>query len=256
MFKKIILASALAISTSFASWDLFPVLENHKGQARLTTSYGTYSVDEADYDALDLVAGVRFTVVPNLELALNIPYRFFTYFADENTEVDGFENPVYSARYQFIPSMNVFADVFIPVGDETLVEDGAWMFNVGLQFSTRFSSLLNFGSELGANLATCGENRYAPFSAFVNTELDFTVTSQFTPYIRAKVNVELGGYEEDDGYEFSNNGGETYVDLGIGAKYAFNQIFSLDASVDFAKWVTIDDSPTFITASLSALFNF
>ena len=73
MFKKIILASALAISTSFASWDLFPVLENHKGQARLATSFTNYTWHDDVYNSLSMYAGVRYTAVPNLELAINIP---------------------------------------------------------------------------------------------------------------------------------------------------------------------------------------
>ena len=35
MLKKIVLAAAVAVSTSFATWDYFPVLESHKGQAKL-----------------------------------------------------------------------------------------------------------------------------------------------------------------------------------------------------------------------------
>lgn len=256
MFKKIILASTLAISASFASWDLFPVLENHKGQARLATSFKNYTWHDDVFNALGMYAGVRYTAVPNLELAINVPYRLFTYFAGEDMEVYGFGSPYFSTRYQFIPTMNVFADVYFPVGNESFVEKDAWAFDAGLQFSTRFSSLLNFGSELGAYFETYGENHYAPFRAYVNTELDFTVSSQFAPYILADVDVELGGFEEDDGYEFSNSGGYTCVMLGAGAKYDFNRIFSLDASIGFAKWVNVDDTPVIIRASLAALFNF
>jgi len=256
MFKKIILSSALAISSSFAAWDLFPVLENHKGQAKLAMSFTNYTWHDNDYDALGMSAGVRYTVVPNLELALNVPYRFFTYYAGENMEVDGFGTPAFSTRYQFIPTMNVFADVYFPFGDDSRVEKDAWILNVGLQFSTRLSQLINFGSQLGVYLATYGENQYAPFSAFVNAEFDFAVTSQFTPYIEAIATVELGGFEEDEGYEFSNGGGNTYVELGVGAKYDINRIVSLDASVDLGKWVNEKDAPVFIRASLAALFNF
>ena len=256
MFKKIILASTLAISTSFASWDLFPVLENHKGQARLATSFANYTWHDDVCNSLGMYAGVRYTAVPNLELAINIPYRLFTYYAGENMEMDGFGTPGFSARYQFIPTMNVFADVYFPVGDESIVEKDAWIFNAGLQFSTRFNSLLNFGSELGVYFATYGENHDAPFSAFVNAELDFAVTPQFTPFIRTDVNVELGGFEDGEGYEFSNGGGNTYVVLGAGAKYDFNQIFSLEAAFGVTKWVNVDDTPVIISASLAALFNF
>ena len=56
MFKKIILASALAISSSFATWDLFPVLENHKGQAKLATSFTNYTWHDNDYDALSVLS--------------------------------------------------------------------------------------------------------------------------------------------------------------------------------------------------------
>ena len=89
MFKKIILASALAISTSFASWDLFPVLENHKGQTRFTTTYSTYSDEGREYHALNLTLGSRYTVFPDLELALIVPYHVFSYYNGNKIGTDG-----------------------------------------------------------------------------------------------------------------------------------------------------------------------
>lgn len=254
MFKKIILASILAISTSFAAWDLFPVLENHKGQAKLRTSLATCTLHKVNY-TLDMFAGVRYTVVSDLELALSVPYAVFSY-AGKNIGINGFGNPELSARYQFIPTMNVFADVYFPVGDESVVDE-SWGFTAGLQFSTRFSPLLNFGSELGVSFETYGERRNAPLSAFVDAELDFAVTPQFTPYIVASVDVNLGGFDKIDGYEFGNaDGGYTYIALGGGTKYDINQIVTLDASVWFSKLVNRIDSPVSISVSLAAFFNF
>ena len=40
MFKKIALAAALTATASFATWNYFPVLENHKGQAKVGFTYG------------------------------------------------------------------------------------------------------------------------------------------------------------------------------------------------------------------------
>lgn len=169
---------------------------------------------------------------------------------------DGFGRPHFSTRYQFIPIMSAFADIYFPIGDDSLIGTEEQAFNAGLQFSTQFSPLLNFGSELGACYSTYGKDDIATLCAFVDTELDFAVTPSFTPYISADVNVKLGGFDKDEGYKLSIGNKITYIELGVGTKYDINQIVSLDASVGFDKLLNRKDAPTFIIAKLAALFNF
>ena len=254
MFKKIILASALAISSSFASWDLFPVLENHKGQTRFTTNYTTYSDEGRQYNTLNLSLGSRYTVLPDLELALIVPYHVFSYYGGNKLGTDGTGKIRFSTRYQFIPTMNVLADVYFPKENSYYGED-PWYFIVGLQFSRKVNQLFNFGSQLSFDTRTKGDGDDIPLSAYAALELDFTVTEDFTPYIKTSAALNLGEYS-DHGYQFSHGGGDLYLDANIGAIYDFNETFSIDASAGIGRWVNVKDSPLAVGVYLAFLLNF
>ena len=252
MFKRIILACALATVSSFATWDLFPVLENHKGQAGLGATYHTYEYNDVDYRYLDLHAGARYTVIQDLELALSIPYRAFVYIDDKNVENNEFGNLLFSTRYQFIPVMNVFADIYIPI---THMDEDIWGLDVGLQFSRRISQLINFGSQLGASLRTEYDFSDGFFDVYGSACLRFAVTPQFTPYFGTSINFSLGGFS-DEGYEYSHGGGNLYLGPYVGAIYDFNNTVSVDAWGRIGRYVNEDNATLFITTGLSVLFNF
>lgn len=256
MIRKIFLASALVASTAFASWDLFPVLGNHKGQAKVASSLKTYEYLHHDYSIFGAAASVRYTVIPKLELALDLPYRIMTEDNGKDQNMDGLGNIGLSARYQFTSSMNAFTDVFIPVGDDSYNEKGAWGFNVGAQYSVEFSQMLNFGSELGVNFETKGDDHEAPVFAFGAAELDFRLSPQFTPYIGTNLAVGIGAFKHYS-YLSSHGGGEVYIEPYIGGTYDINHNISLDVSASFGKWINADNSPNVTTtASLALLFNF
>lgn len=255
MLKKIILASTLAISSTFAAWDLFPVLENHKGQTRFTSYYTTYSDEGEQYHALNLSLGSRYTILPDLELALIVPYHVFSYYGGNHIGTDGTGKIRLLTRYQFIPTMNVFADVYFPNNDCCYGED-PWHFNIGLQFSRKINQLFNFGSQLAADFSTEGDGDGYPLSTFAALELDFTVTENFAPYIKTSGHLELGELFTDHGYQFSHAGGDLILTSNIGVKYDFNETFSIDASAGIGKWINVDDSPLAIGAGLALLMNF
>lgn len=254
MFKRIILASALAIVSSFASWDLFPVLEYHKGQTRLTSIYTTYSDEGREYHALNLTLGSRYTVFPDLELALVVPYHVFSYYNGNRIGTDGTGKIWLLTRYQFIPSMNVFADIGFPNEYECCGED-PWNFDVGLQFSRKVNRLFNFGSQLEFATQTKGEGDDIPLSMYAALELDFTITEDFSPYIRTAGLLELGEYS-DHGYQFSHGGGDLSLSSYVGVKYDFDETFSVDAATSVGRWVNVKDCPLGISVHLNLLMNF
>ena len=92
MIRKIFLASALVASTAFASWDLFPVLGNHKGQAKIAADLQTYEYTRHDFGILETAASARYTVIPKLELALGVPYRIMTQDNGNEQDMDGLGN--------------------------------------------------------------------------------------------------------------------------------------------------------------------
>ncbi|MBR6125626.1 transporter [Candidatus Saccharibacteria bacterium] len=253
MFKKIILASALAAVSSFAAWDLFPVLENHKGQTRFTSNYTTYSDEGEQYHSLNLSLGSRYTIFPDLELALVVPYHVFSYYGGNKLGTDGTGRIRLLTRYQFIPTMNVFADIYFP--NEYVRYEDPWCFIFGLQFSRKINQLFNFGSQLATETRTKGDYDDIPLATFAALELDFTVTENFAPYIKTMGNLHLGMFT-DHGYQFSHGGGDLYIASNIGVKYDFNETFSIDASAGIGRWVNIDGSPLAIGAALDLLMNF
>lgn len=253
MLKKIILACALATVSSFATWDLFPVLENHKGQAKLGASTFYREINDRDMYALILRAGARYTVIQDLELALDLPYRVFTYIDGENADIDGFGDLHFSTRYQFIPTMNVFVDVYAPVRH---INDGSWDFDVGLQFSRQIDQLLSFGSQLGASFTIFRGYDYIPLYVDGAACIRFAVTPQFTPYFGPSFNLFLGHYSDDDNHYFHGSG-DLYLGPYVGAIYDFNDFVSIDFWAKIGQYVNVDDysDPT-VSAGLYVLFNF
>ena len=254
MFKKIILASVLAAASAFAAWDLFPVLENHKGQTRFTSSYTTYSDEGEQYHTLNLTLGSRHTILPNLELALIVPYHVFSYYGGNHLGTDGTGKISLLTRYQFIPTMNVFADIYLPALNTCYGED-SWHFNIGLQFSRKINPLFNFGSQLAVDFDTKGDGDDVPLASTAALELDFTITEDFAPYIKTIGALDLGEFS-DHGYQFSHGGGDVYLASDIGVKYDFNETFSIDASTGIGKWVNVKDTPLAFGVALDLLMNF
>lgn len=237
MFRKIVVASALPTVSAFATWDLFPVRENHKGQAKIGAAFSTYEFENRDFGAFYVYAGLRSTIYPGWEIAFNVPYRMFTHEKDHDAEMDGIGNIGFSTRYQFIPFLNAFFDVSLPVGDKSYNENDDWNFEVGLQFSTPFSALLNFGSQLGFFFATEGENEEAPISMNAAVELDFKIIpEEFTAYVGLDFNLFLGTFT-NHGYQFSHDGGRINLGPYAGVTYNFEQLdlLSVDASLQFCK---------------------
>ena len=224
MIKKIALAAAIAASASFATWDYFPVLENHKGQVE---------IGEAD-DFQDkstvgtFYAKARFTVIPNLELALNLPLVFYNTWDGKDTEQTGLDKIGLMVRYQFMPVMNAFLDVGLPFCSEDVCgEDDNINFHFGVQYSQTFG-MVSFGSELGLALETKGENKSTPpWTMNLGLEADFAVSQMLTPYVGIDLYMLLGKYTND-----GKNEGESYTgEMGIapfaGLAIAFNQMFTL-----------------------------
>ena len=115
--------------------------------------------------------------------------------------------------------------------------------------------LFNFGSQLEFATQTKGEGDDIPLSTYAILELDFTVTEDFSPYIRTTGHLELGEYS-DHGYQFSHGGGDVYLSSKVGAKYDFNETFSVDAATSIGRWVNVKDCPLAIGAALDLLMNF
>ena len=231
MFKKIALAAALVATASFATWDKFPVLENHKGQAAV----GISDIMQDKMNQLSLGAKARYTVAPNLELGLEIPFVIFTHWDGEDVEdANGLADIPLMVRYQFMPNMNAFLDISWPTCNEDLCgEDGPVGFHFGAQYSQNFG-MVNFGSELGLAIETKGDDKTTPpWELNLGVEGDFAINPMLTPYVGLDLAMLLGKYT----YDGENMGDSHTGDLGIGPYLglgiAFNPMITLDLCAQF-----------------------
>ncbi|PWJ71709.1 MULTISPECIES: hypothetical protein [unclassified Fibrobacter] len=228
MIKKAALAAVCAVSASFASWDLFPVQEAGKGEAKIVYS-NTWLDDVGGYGLV--AAGVRYTVVNNLELALYLPYLPYEFDSEGNFHsfADGVGDLTVMARYQFLPNFNGFLDVTFPVGNETVVGyDEAFRFHFGAQYSQKFG-MINFGSELGFALETYGNDDVTPpWHLNAAAEADFLVNEMFVPYVGIDFAMELGTYTGKDGNYTRSHTGHFVSMATVGSYINLTPNFSLD----------------------------
>lgn len=235
MFKKIALATALVATASFATWDKFPVLEQGKGQAKAGVTYSK----AGDWSGLDLNLGARYTVVPNLEIGVAVPYTVFTKY-DGNDGADGIKNIPLMFRYQFMPILNGFMDIDLPIGEEELMwhsQDGLGL-HFGVQYSQNFG-MVNLGSELGlAVQVTDGDDKTnPPWDLNLGVEGDFAVNEMITPYVGLDLNVLLGKASYDGHDADESNTGDMGIAPYLGVGIAFNPMFTLD----LCAWFGIGD---------------
>lgn len=268
MFKKVALAAALCATASFATWNWFPVLENHKGEGQIGLKF-----DKAgDRKDLDLYAGVRYTVIPNLELGFKLPIRLMADMdgADEKNglmadmadmdgvdEETGLRNPTFMARYQFMPTMNAFVDVDLPIGKEEIDGD-AFGLHAGVQYSQKFG-MVNLGTELGLKLESEGDDETTPpWVLDIGAEADFEIGGIVTPFVGIELDM-LIGKETVDG----DNVGESYTgDMAfwpyVGANVVFSPMFNMDAFVSFGfgddNVKESSDTPIAVNAQLNIEF--
>jgi len=253
MFKKIALAAALAATASFATWDYFPVLETHKGQAEIAAGYTM--VDKNTQ--LSLSAGARFTIIQNFEAGIVIPFVLFNHYDGEDLKRDGLGNIALMLRYQFMPIMNAFLDVGVPTCNKDLCgDDDPFGFHFGVQFSQKFG-IVDFGSELGLALETKGENKTTPpWDMNLGLEADFVVNDMLTPYVGIDVNMLIGKYTVD-----GDNVGESHTgDMGfapyLGLAININPMFyaGVQAQFCFGDDYYGEDMVTILTARFGVNF--
>lgn len=230
MFKKIALATALVATASFATWDKFPVLENHKGQATIGDSY--VMQDKASQE--ELYVGARYTVIPNLELGIKLGYVLFTHWDGDDAEQDGLDNLPIMVRYQFMPNMNAFLDVTLPIGNDDVVgDDGEIVFHFGAQYSQKMG-MVNLGAELGLQLETAGDDKTTPpWTLNIGAEGDFALNQMFTPYVGIDLYMLMGKFTYDGDSEGDSFTGDLLFNPYLGVDIVFNAMFDLDISANF-----------------------
>ena len=212
MFKKIIAACALVASTSFAAWDVFPILPGGQGQVKAAVGY----TDQDPLTTLESVLGARFSLTDWLELSLQFDYLMFTHVNGDDVELDGpaLLNP--GIRFQLSPAFSIYGDMFVSLDDELTGSDYL-TYDFGVQHTSVFG-FLAWGSDLGLQMNT--GNDLVVFK--LADEMDLLLGA-FAPLV---------GFDFYFATEFSDetaNGYEFY----FGAKFSTSQTLMLEFTVRF-----------------------
>jgi hypothetical protein len=253
MFKKLVLAAAFCATASFATWDKFPVLEDHKGET--VVGIGFDYEGSSELMLLKPYFGSRFTVAPNLELAVLLPYyvNLSEIFCTRYVNLDnnnGLGNPELMARYQITPFLNVFLDVLVPVNQSYEYYD-VWVLSFGAQFSKNFG-IVDFGSELGLSVNVETDDDFSvPLRLNFGAEADFKLNIPLTPFVGADALVLMGHVtgKNEAGEKYDDNlTGEFAVYPYVGLKYAItpNVVLQASAKTAVGKSVVIGEDTPFM----------
>ena len=188
MFKRIILATALAISASFATWDYYPIPDSTHGSAEA----GLYYDWDHDWSQAGIKMGARFTMIKSLEIALTEwGYQFWNETDCPNcvNGGDGVRDLTIGVRYEVMPMITAFLDLNLPVGDDEY--DGQ-----GTNPPSSNETSLYLGAQLSAPVNLAG----------------------------FKFGTEVGilwGFEHDDHRSNGHKSEERGLDIHLGAEMAY-----------------------------------
>ena len=253
MFKKIALAAALAATASFATWDYFPVKEAGHGQAQISEK--VHMQGKSSKDIVEL--GVRYSIIQNFEAGLKVPVTVLSYYDGKNDERNGLGNLELMLRYQFMPIMNAFLDVQFPTCSKDICgDDDPFGFHFGVQFSQKFG-IVDFGSELGLQLETKGEDKTTPpWDLNLGLEADFLVSNMLTPYVGFDFNMKLGKETRDGKNEGESRTGDLGISPYVGLNIDFNPMLYLGFEFRFGVGEDYYGKDTPITLTVNFGVNF
>lgn len=239
MLKKFATALALIGSTSFATWDYFPVLEAGRG----TAEGGLYYDWDGDWSQAGLNIGARYSVIDNLELSLQgWGYQFWseTDCKGCKEEGDGLRDLTIGARYQFLPIVNAFVDLHLPIGNDDPgrhpSSDEIALY-IGAQYSMAIPQVpgLVFGTEGGFLWGFEHDNVERGLEIHMGGEVDYTIANiGLTPYIGTQFKLRLtestweGTDENGKKAEYgADDNGDNQIIIWFGASYAIDPNISV-----------------------------
>ncbi len=219
MLKKIVLALAVVASSSFATYNYFPVGEAGKGQVEvgLAHQWG----DGWSTTALGLKG--EYVVIPNLELAImGIGYQF--------GDADGFTAMTLGARYQFMPMLIAAVDVALPLNSEDVAPYDPFGLYFAIQYTQEFMPNLALGSELGFDWKFEDEDLEEGLMMTLQAELDYTIASiGLTPWVGLEYDQQLSD-NQVKGHK-TNGSGDNGISFWVGAGYDINAMLSVKANL-------------------------
>ncbi|MCK9183210.1 MAG: transporter [Fibrobacteraceae bacterium] len=228
MLQKIALTVALIAVSSFATWDYFPVLDAGKGTAKANMYYDW----DGDWSQMGIGISARYTVAPNVELALmDLGYQFWN---EEDCKGcadggDGLRDLTFGLRYQIVPIFNVFLDANLPIGSDE-VTNNEFSLYFGGQFSQKISPIFVLGTE-GGFLWGFEHDKYERGLVLeIGAEGDFPIPSTgFTPFVGLKLLYQLTE-SSSDGHDVGGDG-DNDIQVSLGAKYDIDTQMAVDGKL-------------------------
>ena len=225
MLKKILLGTAILVTTSFATYNFFPVPQAHSGEVQIVSDF---TIQDKGKN-LDLAAKGRFIPVQNLEIWLKLPFRPMNHWDGNDTKATGMLNMITGLRYQVAPIATVFLDLEFPTGKEAINPDGL-KFYFGGQYSADFGAA-SLGTELGLAIRTEGKDKVKdPLELTLGAELDPSISQTIFPYVGLNLNIMLGD-PKFDGHKNGDTSGDVGIFPYMGATFQITPMFTIDFNV-------------------------
>ncbi|WP_290763090.1 hypothetical protein [Fibrobacter sp. UBA4297] len=242
MFKKILLLTAAIVTSSFATWDYFGLLQNNQGSVKAGLYYDT----DDDWSQMGLKVGARMNVTPQFELSLQgFGYQFWG-----ETDCDacseggsGLRDLVIGARYALDPELYFFLDFNLPIGKDkakgvgtTAPSSNEMFIYAGAQHHSDISAIKGaaYGTEAGLFWGFEHNKLERGLELRLGGEFDFTLPS-------APVTLLVGGQFWLRLFKSEFDNGQKDVDLHddwsnqfkfwVGANFAINQQISLNGQI-------------------------
>ena len=238
MFKKAIVALAIAASASFATWDYYPIPDSSNGSAEA----GLYYDKDHRWSQAGLKLGARLTLLKNFEFALiGWGYQFWneTDCSGCINGGDGLRDMTVGARFEIAPMVTAFLDLNLPVGREEYdgegtnpPSNGEFSIYAGAQFSvpTKLQGF-KFGTEGGILWGFEHDNHERGLDIHLGAEGAFTIKNTgLTPYagflIKFRLSESVWYDNKDTEHGYADRRSRQY-NLWLGASYAVAPFISI-----------------------------
>ena len=194
MIKKVLLLAAALVTSSFATWDYFGLLQNNQGSIKA----GLYYDKDDDWSQMGLKVGARFNISPKFELSLqSFGYQFWSETDCDACEEggNGIRDLMIGGRFAMTPMVNLFLDFNLPIGREkydglgtTPPSHHEMFLYFGAQIHNDIASIKGaaFGSEAGVFWGFEHHKQERGLELRIGGELDYTLPS-------APVTLLIGG---------------------------------------------------------------
>jgi opacity protein-like surface antigen len=221
MFKKLISCLAVFATMSFAAWDNVPILQQGSGQVAAKIGY----TSQDPLSGVVVAAGVRYSALSWLELSAMVPFGFYSYsYQGQSQDYNGLMNAQVGLRFQISQGFSLFVDGHMPGSIE--VSDDQFAVEFGLQHSNLFSSV-TWAKYIGYVLGDPWTNQYLYFGTELQILLNhFIICGEF----RVLMGQENAHY--CSGYSCDDEGGDNGFLFGLGVKIDLTEKVTLDLGVE------------------------